>query len=103
MTSNELPVVCSLNERELQERRRRIQDSIKQTAVEISDIADGYCFRFAASSETFMTIAGLVDMERQCCPFLTFNFTVEAGNGSICLQVTGPPQAKAMIADFFGA
>jgi hypothetical protein len=28
--------------------------------------------------------------------------TVEAGK-SICLEITGPPEAKALIAEFFGS
>jgi hypothetical protein len=44
----------------------------------------------------------LVDLERQCCAFLTFRIVVAAGK-PICLEITGPPEAKAVIADFFGS
>jgi hypothetical protein len=47
-------------------------------------------------------IALLVDLERQCCPFLTFQIVVEAQSGPLRLLVTGPAGAKAVIADFFG-
>jgi len=42
-------------------------------------------------------------LERQCCPFLTFKIIVEAGNQAICLEITGPPDAEPVIADFFGS
>ena len=39
---------------------------------------------------------------RQCCAFLTFRITVGTGK-PICLEVTGSPDAKAVIADLFGS
>jgi len=47
-------------------------------------------------------LARLVDLERQCCAFLTFRITVVAGK-PICLEISGPPEAKPVIADFFGS
>jgi hypothetical protein len=47
-------------------------------------------------------LARLVDLERQCCAFLTFRIIVEAGK-SIFLEITGSPEAKPVIADFFGS
>lgn len=46
--------------------------------------------------------ARLVALEHQCCRFLTFKILLEAGEGTINLEVTGPPEAKTMIADFLG-
>jgi hypothetical protein len=42
------------------------------------------------------------DLERQCCQFLTFKIVVEPGETPLRLEVTGPPKAKPVIADFFG-
>jgi hypothetical protein len=47
-------------------------------------------------------LAQLVDLERQCCPFLTFRLVVEAGDAPISLEVTGVADAKKVIADLFG-
>jgi len=43
----------------------------------------------------------LVALERQCCQFLTFNI-VQTPN-TIRLEVTGSPEAVAVIEEFFGS
>jgi hypothetical protein len=98
----DLPIVCSLTESELQERRRTVLDSIKDAAVGIAPISGGYSYRFAPASEVLVQLSRLVDLERQCCRFLTFKIVVEAGEQPIRLEVTGPPEAMPMIKDLFG-
>ena len=48
-------------------------------------------------------IARPVYLGRQCCAFLTFRIMVGSGRQPICLEITGPPDAKAIIADLFGS
>jgi hypothetical protein len=48
-------------------------------------------------------IARIVNLERQCRASLTFRITVEADRQPICLEIAWPPDAKAVIADFFGS
>jgi len=48
-----------------------------------------------------MQITQLVDMERECCPFLNFKIVVEAGKEPMRLEITGPNEAKSVIANFF--
>lgn len=43
----------------------------------------------------------LIELERQCCQFLTFKLIV-APKQPITLEVSGPPAAKAIITEFFG-
>jgi hypothetical protein len=43
----------------------------------------------------------LVALERQCCQFLAFSI-IEIPN-TIRLEVTGSPEALAVIEDFFGS
>ena len=66
-------------------------------------LPNGYAYVFEATSEILSQLARLVDLERQCCAFLTFRIVVEAGLQPICIEITGPPEAKAIIADFFGS
>jgi hypothetical protein len=75
-----LPIACTLNEAELH---------------------DGYAYIFAATSDALMQIEQLVDMQRQCCSFLTFKIVVEAGRALMRVEVTGPKNANAVIADYF--
>jgi hypothetical protein len=98
----DLPIICTLNESELRERRRDVLECVRAKAVETISLPDGYAYKFASGPEILATLARLVALEYQCCRFLTFKILVEAGDGPITLEVTGPPEAKAMIADFLG-
>jgi hypothetical protein len=44
-------------------------------------------------------IAELVDLERQCCQFLTFKIVVEAAH--MRLEVTGAGEAKTLMTAFY--
>ena len=96
----ELPIACTLSESQLIERRRTILDAMHELRIAIVELHHGYCFTFQATPDALAKVSQLVDLERQCCSFLTFEIIAE-GN-SIRLEVTGPPQAKRIIAEFFG-
>ncbi len=98
----ELPIACTLSEAEMRERRQTILDVVRGAALKVTELSLGYAYRFQPTSEVLAHLSWLVDLERQCCPFLTFRIVVEAGNQPICLEVTGPTEAKEVIADFFG-
>jgi hypothetical protein len=93
------PVACTLTEAEMRERRRMILDSVRPSLLGVTPLPAGYSFRFEPASEVLAQLGRVVDLERQCCPFLTYKIIVEAGNQPICLEVTGPPGATAVIAD----
>lgn len=101
MCAMDLPIVCTLNEAQLRERRQVIIDAFANMHVGVTELEDGYAFTFPASSAMLRQIAQLVDLERQCCAFLTFKIVVEARNTSIRFEVTGPREAKKVIAEYF--
>ncbi|MGH9395585.1 MAG: hypothetical protein ACRD18_01870 [Terriglobia bacterium] len=98
-----LPTACTLSEAEMRERRRTILDAVRGAVLNVTPLPLGYAYRFDPTSEVLALLGRLVDLERQCCPFLTFRIVVEAGNQPICLEITATPEAKAVIADFFGS
>lgn len=98
-----IPVACTLTEAEMRERRRTILDSVRSAVRSVTNLPLGFAYSFEAKPEVVVQVARLVELERVCCAFLTFRITVEAGNESICLEITGPPEAKAVIADIFGS
>jgi len=96
-----LPIACTLTEDEMRERRRTILDALRGVAREVTSVPLGYAYRFEASSEMLARLVRLVDLERQCCPFLTFRITI-ANHQPICLEITGPPETQPVIAEIFG-
>jgi hypothetical protein len=99
----EQPIACTLTEAEPRERRRTILESVRDAALDVTPLPLGYTYRFNPTSEVLAKLVRLVDLERQCCPFLTFRITVPPDRRALCLDITGPPDAKPIIADFFGS
>ena len=98
----DLPIACTLTESELKERRRTVLNLIRDSAIDAASIPGGYSYRFRPSSEALSQLFNLVDLERQCCAFLTFKIVVEPQQ-PIALEVSGPPNAIDVVADLFGS
>jgi hypothetical protein len=75
---------------------------IRSAIVDTTDLPTGYLYRFDAKDELRERLDWLVTLERQCCPFLTFHLN-DSGEGKICLEIAGPPEAKSIIADILGS
>jgi hypothetical protein len=99
---DDLPILCTLTEAELKERRETLLKEMREAALTVMPLPLGYSCTFNRTTDVLMRLARVVDMERQCCPFLTFKIVVEPGQAPLRLEVTGPPDAKPLLADFFG-
>jgi hypothetical protein len=67
-------------------------------AGERIDLPNGYRVRFEPDEELLVAIARVIDVERQCCRFLSFELTIEPDGGPIWLQFTGPPGSREFLA-----
>ncbi len=56
---------------------------------------NGCDYRFDA--DAFDDVALWLANERRCCPFLTFELELEAGEGPIWLRITGPKGTDAFL------
>ena len=99
--SPDIPIACTLTDAELRERRKTVLDAFRNAVLETTEVPQGYAFRLEPRSNVLAQLAHLVDLERQCCPFLTFKIIVEAGDQPFTLEITGPPEAKPAIANLF--
>jgi hypothetical protein len=98
----DMPILCTLTEAELKVRRQTILKTIREAALDVVELPAGYAYRFKRTAEILTQLVKLIDLERKCCQFLTFKIVVEPGETPLRLEVTGPPKAKPVIADFFG-
>lgn len=94
---SECPVTCTLTSKELTDRRQQILSHLQTERLEMKELADGLAFRFAASSRELTALTNIIDLERQCCQFLTFRLIVEPQLGSMWLELIGPPGTKEML------
>ena len=98
---NSLPIACNLTSAELQERRRTVLQKLRDAVVEVKELADGYSYSFTSEVNRFTELADMIDLERQCCPFLQFRVTVAVGNGPLTLEITGPEGTKDFLLSTF--
>lgn len=68
----------------------------RELRVSSEELPDGYVFHFPAGA--FALVAAFVEVERRCCPFLTFGVDVLPGATAIILRITGSSEARAIIA-----
>jgi hypothetical protein len=86
-----IPIACQLSEAEIETRREGLLTGLLTQARERVRVDDGFRWRFAPSGEILAATASTIDAERRCCRFLKFVMTIEPDEGSIWLEITGPP------------
>lgn len=92
------PIACTLGPAALQARRDDLLGSLVRRADERVDLPNGYRLHFTAADDVLSSIARVVEVERQCCRFLTFQVRVEPDGGPIWLEFTGPPGTREFLA-----
>jgi hypothetical protein len=97
-----LPVACTLQPGQIQARGDELLPGLTRQAESVEEIAGGYRLRFRASGDTLNAIARMIDAERQCCRFLEFRLTVDAGGGPLWLELSGPQGTQAFLAGLVG-
>ncbi|HXD30060.1 MAG TPA: hypothetical protein VN643_03020 [Pyrinomonadaceae bacterium] len=94
-----LPIACALSAPELQQRRSGLLGRFRQAVIEVRELKDGFAYQLPSEESWITEVAQLITLERQCCPFLTFNLRLEPANGPLWLELTGPEGTKSFLAD----
>jgi len=94
---SDIPVACSLSLAELVARRGALLPGLTAQAHARETLPQGFRWRFAPSAALLERITQVIDSERQCCPFLRFDVTVEGGDGAMWLAVTGPTGTRELL------
>ena len=93
--AEDVPIACALDKAQFAERKVLV-DRLAQRATERKAIPNGFALRFGRESGLVSQLASFVELERACCPFLTFRIDVRAGD-SVWLELTGPAAAQEII------
>ena len=99
--AKELPIACGLGGREQRERREELSLEVFSGRLETEELDDGYVFVFPGEAVWAEKLVGFVVVERECCPFFSFELRFEPGGGPISLRVRGPEGAKEFAREEF--
>jgi hypothetical protein len=94
------PPACSLSPHGLRERKALIDALLARGLTGLTAIPGGVRARFMTGPEVKADLDALVELEARCCAFLSL--TVACADDAIVLEVSGAPEAQALIAQLFG-
>lgn len=80
---------CSLTKVEMQE-RLRIIESFKTLIREKRTTESGLAFEFEGNNKNLEKIMELIELERKCCSFLTFDLKIQKEAEPLVLIISGP-------------
>ncbi|MEP6925897.1 MAG: hypothetical protein ABI954_15625 [Pyrinomonadaceae bacterium] len=98
MSQTDCPIACTLSDSAFRVRRNDVVQKIVPAIIETKELENGFAYRFPADDEWLLELAQFVIFERKCCAFLSFKLSIESGQVSIWLELTGQPGAKDFIA-----
>jgi hypothetical protein len=97
-----LPVACTLSQPDLARRRAGLFADLARRRQEARWLSEGVALRYSSELRTLALLGEFIQLERQCCPFLRFQLTVEPGGGPIWLELTGPAGTREFLAHEIG-
>jgi MerR family transcriptional regulator, copper efflux regulator len=97
----ELPLACSLDGPDLQQRRRRWRMLVEKGLVEQEATDRGVRQRYRAEPEVERELHELALAERDCCGFASWE--VHSSGGFVELEVSSTPDGAAVVREMFRA
>jgi hypothetical protein len=99
--SDDLPIACCLTSAELRQREATLLAQFRSAVIETEELPDGYAFRVPGDRKWVAITAEMIAAERECCPFLTFEFSAQPSMGPLIVRVTGPAGTKDFLKTTF--
>lgn len=94
---DEIPVACSLSDSNLRVREATLLAQFTAALIESEEVDNGYSFLVDGDNKSIVLITELIMAERQCCPFLKFELSLEPGMGPVRIRMTGPAGTKEFL------
>jgi hypothetical protein len=89
----DLPVVCSLNAGDLEQRLAAIGEVGAKSLVDRQEDGGRHLLRFRSDPETQASLEEIIEAERQCCAFLDLSLAKESDH--LVLSVAAPEAGQA--------
>ena len=86
------PIACDASALTSDEREHWVQDiapKLYQQVQEIRELPNGWAWRLPSTPEALFLLAEELNVERLCCPFVTYTLEIEPNQGPFWLRMTG--------------
>lgn len=94
-------IACTLDPNQLRDRAEFIDSLVADALIAQDEIAGGVRSRFRDTPDVEARVRELVAAESSCCGFLSFDLSRR--DGELWLAITGAPEARPAIDQFFAA
>lgn len=93
------PLVCTLSDPALQERRTELHESLWPSIQRVEAVENGYTVEFPG--DRARDVFDFVMVERGCCRFMRFDIACEPNDGPVTLTITGPEGTQEFLRTMF--
>jgi hypothetical protein len=97
-----VPLACDLSATDDPEAHGRRTKALLAEREEMRSIEGGLAFRFPATTAVAQRVLEFVEIERRCCPFLTFEIIFEPEGRALWLALGGDERVEAFVRSEFG-
>jgi hypothetical protein len=95
------PIACNLAALSNRTRYESLKTLVQGAISGVAELPDGFSYSLDGKSITLAELGEWIDLERQCCPFLTFELSVSGPDMLWWLTLTGPEGTKPLLAQAF--
>lgn len=92
-----MPIACRLSAEELRCAATELLPGLIRDARAVTAASSGVRLTFDAADGLGRRIAGVIERERRCCPFLDFVIEIPAGAETVSLVVSGPDGTREFL------
>lgn len=98
--TEDLPIACDASALTPDEREHWVQDiapNLYRQVQEIRELPDGWAWRLPSTPEVLFLLAEEMNVERLCCPFVTYTLEIEPNQRPFWLRMTGGEGVKTFL------
>ena len=90
-------LACNLIGPEFVARKEAISRDLFAYVDRVEELPDGFGFRFPGADPWAAKALEFIEVEKQCCPFFTFELAFEPDDGPLWLRLRGSEAIKAFV------
>ena len=97
MLDEVVPILCNLHALPNLERYKSLSNRLREAMTGRAELPDGFAYSIDRALMPVGELGEWIELECQCCPFLSFEFSLSASGGPCWLTLSGPEGVKEIL------